>query len=106
MKNMNFKRKLPIPMETKEMYPVTREVAEIVEQRTKRRLGVEQHDRRVVGGALVGCRVLRYRYLVAARHGGVFFLACSVEQNGRLAFVARRSANAQQGGNGIEQATC
>ena len=22
--NMNFKRKLPIPMETKEMYPVTR----------------------------------------------------------------------------------
>ncbi len=31
--NMNFKRKLPIPMETKEMYPVTREMEETVERR-------------------------------------------------------------------------
>ena len=32
MMNMNFKRKLPIPMETKEMYPVTREMEETVER--------------------------------------------------------------------------
>ena len=32
--NMNFKRKLPIPMETKEMYPVTAAVADTVERRT------------------------------------------------------------------------
>lgn len=31
--NMNFKRKLPIPMETKEMYPVTKEMEETVERR-------------------------------------------------------------------------
>ena len=32
--NMNFKRKLPIPMETKEMYPLTGDMAETVERRT------------------------------------------------------------------------
>ncbi len=32
--NMEFKRKLPIPMETKEMYPLTGSMAEIVEKRT------------------------------------------------------------------------
>ena len=31
--NMNFKRKLPIPMETKEMYPVTGEMEQTVERR-------------------------------------------------------------------------
>ena len=31
--NMHFKRKLPIPMETKEMYPVTKEMEETVERR-------------------------------------------------------------------------
>ena len=30
--NMNFKRKLPIPMETKEMYPLTVEMADNVEK--------------------------------------------------------------------------
>ena len=34
MMNMNFKRKLPIPMETKEMYPVTGEISRIVDERT------------------------------------------------------------------------
>ena len=32
--NMDFKRKLPIPMETKEMYPLTGDMAETVERRT------------------------------------------------------------------------
>ena len=32
MMNMDFKRKLPIPMETKEMYPLTREMADAVEK--------------------------------------------------------------------------
>ena len=32
---LDFKRKLPIPMETKEMYPLTSDVSEIVEKRTK-----------------------------------------------------------------------
>ena len=32
--NMDFKRKLPIPMETKEMYPLTGAMAETVEKRT------------------------------------------------------------------------
>lgn len=32
--NMEFKRKLPIPMETKEMYPLTADVAETVEKKT------------------------------------------------------------------------
>ncbi len=32
--NMEFKRKLPIPMETKEMYPLTAGVAETVERKT------------------------------------------------------------------------
>ena len=30
--NMDFKRKLPIPMETKEMYPLTAEMADRVER--------------------------------------------------------------------------
>ena len=29
MKNMNFKRKLPVPKEIKEQYPLTAELAEI-----------------------------------------------------------------------------
>ena len=29
MKNMNFKRKLPVPKEIKEQYPVTEELAKI-----------------------------------------------------------------------------
>ena len=33
MMNMEFERKLTIPKETKEMYPVTPEMAEIVKQR-------------------------------------------------------------------------
>ena len=32
--NMDFKRKLPIPMETKEMYPLTGVMADSVEKRT------------------------------------------------------------------------
>ena len=32
--NMEFKRKLPIPMETKEMYPLTAGVAATVEKKT------------------------------------------------------------------------
>ncbi|MBQ3301134.1 MAG: 3-deoxy-7-phosphoheptulonate synthase, partial [Eggerthellaceae bacterium] len=31
---MDFKRKLPIPMETKEMYPLTGTMAQAVEERT------------------------------------------------------------------------
>ena len=33
MMNMDFKRKLPIPMEVKEMYPLTAEMADVVERR-------------------------------------------------------------------------
>ena len=32
--NMEFKRKLPIPMETKEMYPLTPGTAETVKRKT------------------------------------------------------------------------
>ena len=32
--NMDFKRKLPIPMETKEMYPLTGTMADTVRERT------------------------------------------------------------------------
>ena len=32
MMNMDFKRKLPIPMETKEMYPLTGEMSETVDK--------------------------------------------------------------------------
>ncbi len=34
MMNMDFKRKLPIPMETKEMYPLSDELSDVVEKRT------------------------------------------------------------------------
>ena len=34
MMNMDFKRKLPIPMEVKEMYPLTGDLSDIVEKRT------------------------------------------------------------------------
>ncbi|MBQ9068606.1 MAG: 3-deoxy-7-phosphoheptulonate synthase [Eggerthellaceae bacterium] len=32
--NMDFKRKLPIPQETKEMYPLSQELTEVIERRT------------------------------------------------------------------------
>ena len=32
--NMEFRRKLPVPMETKEMYPLTPDVAETVRTKT------------------------------------------------------------------------
>ena len=34
MMNMDFKRKLPIPMETKEMYPLSDELSSVIERRT------------------------------------------------------------------------
>ena len=34
MMNMDFKRKLPIPMETKEMYPLSDELSSVIESRT------------------------------------------------------------------------
>ena len=34
MMDMEFKRKLPIPMETKELYPVTAAITEAVERRS------------------------------------------------------------------------
>jgi len=34
MMNMDFKRKLPIPMETKEMYPLSDELSSVIEKRT------------------------------------------------------------------------
>ena len=33
MKNMMFKRKLPVPMEIKEQYPLTQELARVKEER-------------------------------------------------------------------------
>lgn len=48
--NMDFKRKLTIPMETKEMYPLTRGMAEVVEKRTGelKRIFSGQDDRLVL----------------------------------------------------------